>query len=89
MCANTFWENKTLRAVLGDSNEGSKTSLRLLLAEILFDKDLYKPHLSKYFGLTDKCKNQRIVYLSVLQKFLLKQGDPIPQMLSTNISSFE
>ena len=36
-----------------------------------------------------KCKNQKIAYLSVLQKFLLKQGDPIPQMLSTNISAFE
>lgn len=34
-------------------------------------------------------KNQKIAYLSVLQKFLLKQVDPIPQMLSTNISAFE
>ena len=40
MCANTFLESKVLRAMLGGSNDGSKTSLRLLLAEISFDKDL-------------------------------------------------
>ncbi len=66
MCANTFWENKTLRAVLGDSNNGSKTSLRLLLAEILFDKDLYKSHLSKYFEMTHKCKKSENCLLKCL-----------------------
>ena len=40
MCANTFWENKVLRAMLSGSNGGSKTFLRFLLAEISFDKDL-------------------------------------------------
>ena len=40
MCANTFLENKMLRAIVDGSNDGSKTSLRLLLAEISFDKDL-------------------------------------------------
>ena len=40
MCANTFWESKVLRAMLDGSNDGSKTSLRLLLPEISFDKDL-------------------------------------------------
>ena len=40
MCANTFWENKVLRAKQSGSDTGSKTFLRFLLAEILFDKDL-------------------------------------------------
>ena len=40
MCVNTFSENKVLRAMQCGSNDGSKMSLRLLLAEISFDKDL-------------------------------------------------
>ena len=40
VCANTFLENTVLRANLGGSNDGFKTSVRLLLAEISFDKDL-------------------------------------------------
>ena len=40
MCTNTFWENKVLKAKLGGSKNGSKMSLRLLLAEISFNKDL-------------------------------------------------
>jgi len=76
MCANTFWENKVLRAKLGGSNDGSKTSLRLLLAEISFNKDLKKPHLLQDFEMTHKCKKSENYLLKCLAEISAKIGDP-------------
>ena len=66
MCANTFLENKVLRGMQGGFNDGSKTSLRLLLAEISFDKDLRKPHFLKDFEMTQKCKKSTNYLLKCL-----------------------
>ena len=49
MCVNTFWEIKVLRAMLGGSNDGSKTSLQLLFMETSFARVVhyhwnYVPH---------------------------------------------
>ena len=76
MCANTFWENKVLRAKLGGSNDGSKTSLRFLLAEISFNKDLKKPHLLQDFEMTHKCKKSEIYLLKCLAEISAIIGDP-------------